>query len=471
MITRKDLSDEQELALQAMLDFVDSNGRQMVLSGYAGVGKTSLVNIFLQEVKKKYSYKPTTCTAPTNEAVRVLNGMSNKGYDATIYSLLGLALVEEDGRKPYLKQAGNSKLDEYDLIIVDEASMVGDELLNKIEEQLKEHSFIQIIYVGDIGQLPPINTQKDEANQLMRGEEEQTESKVFQLKNKVTLTQVQRCSADNPIIKTVTAIRENFESPVDLFERKTELIEENESGIEFMDNRDTFMDQMFKDFESDNYKKDNNYVRAIAYTNKAVDALNLHIRRRIFQTNELNQFMVGENLMVASPVMKKVNPRVSVIMFTVGERIRVKRATIVTDPEYGFRVWNLTVENYEAKKPETHVMSVIHEGDIKIYRDTLKDLAADAKERAVKKISDQNGKRTNMFSRGEAWRVYYAFKNEYSWVKYAYAMTTHRSQGSTIRRVYVVERDMNRLSWNNVIRNKLKYTAFTRASHLLRILQ
>ena len=39
MIKRKDLSDEQEKALQQMLEFVDSTGRQMILSGFAGTGK------------------------------------------------------------------------------------------------------------------------------------------------------------------------------------------------------------------------------------------------------------------------------------------------------------------------------------------------------------------------------------------------------------------------------------------------
>jgi intein/homing endonuclease len=387
---------------------------------------TTLVNVFLNEIKKKYRYKSNTCTAPTNEAVRVLSYTSGKDFDATIYKLLGLALVEEDGRKPYLKQAGKPKLEEYDLIIVDESSMIGDQLLTNIEEQLKVHPHIQLIYVGDIGQLPPINTEQDEANQLMRGEGEQTESKVFQLKTQCHLTQVQRCSADNPIIKTVTAIRQNFESPVDLFERTSEVDVDNESGIEFIDDRELFMEQMLQDFDSTEYKQDNNYVRAIAYTNKAVDALNLHIRRRVFKTRELKQFMVGENVIISSPVMKRINPKVTVIVLTVGERVRVNHAKVITDPEYGFRVWRLHVEDYESKKPETHVLNVIHQDDLTLYRNTLREFAADAKEKSIMRRVDASGKRVNVYSRFESWREYYAFKNEYSWVKYAYAMTTHK---------------------------------------------
>jgi hypothetical protein len=465
MITRKDLSDEQERALQYMLDFAVGAARQMILAGYAGTGKTTLVNVFLNEVRKVRRHAKSTCTAPTNEAVRVLSITTGEDFEKTIFSLLGLVLIEEEGQKPYIKQIGKPKLEEYDLVVLDEASMVGDELLSKIETQLKSHPNIKMIYVGDDAQLPPVNTVVDENNQ----EVECVESTVFKLKNRVNLIEVQRVSKDNPIIKIVTPIRSKIDSPIDLFERKT-MLTENGNGVEFHDNRDEFMEMMYDDFVTDEYKKNSNYVRAIAYTNKAVNAMNLHIRRRIFETKTLDQFMIGENLIVSSPVMVKINKYVTDILFTVGERLRVKQADIVKDIEHGFRVWELTVVNYEAKAPKQHKIKVIHEEDAHLYKATLSELSVEAKERELMKTT-RKGKVVNMYSKGEAWSHYYRFKNEFSWVKYSYAMTTHKSQGSTIERVYIIERDMNRLTWNDTIRNKLKYTAFTRASKLLRILQ
>ena len=74
-----------------------------------------------------------------------------------------------------------------------------------------------------------------------------------------------------------------------------------------------------------------------------------------------------------------------------------------------------------------------------------------------------------MFSRREAWSNYYDFVNSFCYVNYTYAMTVHKAQGSTIDNVYVVENDINRLDWDIVERNKLKYTAFTRASKNLHI--
>lgn len=466
MITRKDLSEEQEIALQYMLEFATGSGRQMILAGYAGTGKTTLVNVFLDEVRKvrKFNCK-TTCTAPTNEAVRVLSITTGEDFEKTIFSLLGLVLIEEEGQKPYIKQIGTPKLEDYDIVVLDEASMVGDELLGKIETQLKAHPHIKLIYVGDDAQLPPVNTVVDENNQ----EIECVESKVFQLKNRANLVEVQRVSKDNPIIQIVTPIRQQINSPVDKFERKTMLTEDG-NGVEFHDSRDEFMEMMYDDFVSEEYKKNSNYVRAIAYTNKAVNAMNLHIRRRIFDTKNLDQFMIGENLIVGSPVMVKINKFVTDILFTVGERLRVKNARVMKDPEHGFRVWDLSVVNYEAKQPKQHKIKVVHEDDAHLYKATLSELAVEAKERELM-MTIRKGKEVRRYTKGEAWSHYYKFKNEFSWVKYSYAMTTHKSQGSTIERVYVIERDMNRLTWNDIIRNKLKYTAFTRASKLLRILQ
>jgi ATP-dependent exoDNAse (exonuclease V) alpha subunit len=77
----------------------------------------------------------------------------------------------------------------------------------------------------------------------------------------------------------------------------------------------------------------------------------------------------------------------------------------------------------------------------------------------------------NAYTKSEAWSGYFNFKEGYSWVKYSYCLTSHKSQGSTVKKVYVVERDLNRLTWDDKQRNQLKYVAFTRASNKLNILQ
>jgi hypothetical protein len=298
-----------------------------------------------------------------------------------------------------------------------------------------------------------------------------TKSRVFDIKNQVVLREVQRVAKGNPIIDIVTPIRNNLTSPQDHFERKTVL--NGDHGVVFHDSRDEFMELMFDDFTSDSYKENSNFVRAIAYTNKAINAMNIHIRRKLFNTTELNEYMIGENLIVASPVTEKITSKVSKIVYTVGERLRVLFVNQFTDSEYGYRVWELRVVNYEEDSDDqvTKTLRVIHKDDMDSYNSALTELAQLSKEKELKMMNGKDGKPRPMYTKFEAWKDYFAFKEQYSLVKYSYAMTTHTSQGSTVERVYVVERDLNKLTWNDEERNKLKYVAFTRASHILRILQ
>jgi exodeoxyribonuclease-5 len=422
---------------------------------------TTLVKVFLEHVKLKTNFA-CICTAPTNEAVRVLSKATGVKYDKTIYSLLGLALVHEDDTKPKLKPSGKAKIEEYDIVVIDEASMIDSDIFEIIQQQLNAHSYIKIIYVGDDAQLPPII---DVQNY------NRTKSRVFDIKNQVVLREVQRVAKGNPIIDVVTPIRNNLLSAQDHFERKTIL--KGDHGVVFHDSRDEFMELLFDDFTSDIYKDNSNFVRAIAYTNKAIDAMNIHIRRKLFNTKDLNEYMIGENLIVDSPVVEKITSKVSKIVYAVGERLRVLFVNQFTDSEYGYRVWELRVVNYEEETDEqvTKTLRIIHKDDIPYYDAALTELAQLSKEKELKMMNGKDGKPRPMYTKFEAWKDYFAFKEQYSWVKYSYAMTTHKSQGSTVERVYVVERDLNKLTWNDEERNKLKYVAFTRASHILRILQ
>lgn len=443
MITRENLSDEQEIAFKYILDFISSpNRRQMLLLGFAGTGKTTLLNVLLDhfDANRKYDIY---CTAPTNEAVRVISKLTNRTkFDKTIYSLLGLALVDEDDKPPKLKVISKRcTIGDYELVFVDEASMIQSELFDIMQKQLREFSYLKVIYIGDDAQLPPV---KDEGK----------DSKVFQIQDMVKLVEIQRTAKGNPIIEVATQIRNNLESPVDVFAKETKLTESGD-GIEFHTDRNKYLELMYNDFKSQEYKDNPNYVRVAAYTNKTVDALNKRIRKQIYGEEGLKDYMENEVVIVDIPIIDQLDNH---IVFTVGERLRVQSSKLFEDHEEGLKHWSLTVTNYEDRLPTTRVINVIHKDYLRIYRLVLSRYACKAKEVA------------NKMSKAEAWRPYFRFKNQFSWVKYSPASTIHKVQGGTFNRVYVINKDCNVLTWNHVERNKLKYVAFTRASNLLRII-
>jgi ATP-dependent exoDNAse (exonuclease V) alpha subunit len=72
---------------------------------------------------------------------------------------------------------------------------------------------------------------------------------------------------------------------------------------------------------------------------------------------------------------------------------------------------------------------------------------------------------------GQLWEFYYYFLiDQFAQISYGYAITTHRSQGSTYKNVFV---DLNDIIKNNIYKKEgfqCLYTAVTRASENLDIL-
>ena len=68
--------------------------------------------------------------------------------------------------------------------------------------------------------------------------------------------------------------------------------------------------------------------------------------------------------------------------------------------------------------------------------------------------------------RRNAWVKYFNLLGKYADVKYNYALTVHKSQGSTFDNAIVINCDIKRVQ-DKKERNKLLYTAVTRAKNKL----
>ncbi|CBN55039.1 ATP-dependent DNA helicase [Kamptonema sp. PCC 6506] len=196
------LTSQQNNALQLIEQFLTSSKRVFGLFGYAGTGKSTLVNLVAEQLIS--AGKRVAFTAPTNKAVGVLRRMANEkgliGVDfMTIHQLLGLAPVKQ-GQNKILKQVSPSFLHLYDTIFLDECSMVTTELWNIIQERIANTLLLgsnrQLIVMGDPAQLPPVN-----------GEIEEKKSQAFNIPEKAILTEVVRQGAGSPLLEFITACR------------------------------------------------------------------------------------------------------------------------------------------------------------------------------------------------------------------------------------------------------------------------
>lgn len=151
-----ELSNDQLNAKNVILDWLKSNRRTsyITLGGYAGTGKSSLIADIRKSLPKRW--KVAFC-AFTGKAASVMkdkllnvDAININDYIGTIHNLC--YMVREDPSTK-LKVFVKRYFIDYDLIVVDEASMVSKELFNDLR------SFnIPILCVGDHGQLPPIST-------------------------------------------------------------------------------------------------------------------------------------------------------------------------------------------------------------------------------------------------------------------------------------------------------------------------
>lgn len=177
------LSPEQQLAVGFIGEwfhyaFTPGHPNIFRLGGYAGTGKTTLIRSLIRDKR----FRSVAVCAFTGKAADVL---TRKGVTAsTIHSLIYNCSEDPVTHELKVELKSCHQLD-FDLIIVDEASMVSTEIYGDLV------SFsIPILFIGDPGQLEPIG---DNPN-LMRDPN-------------YTLTHIHRQALESPIIGLATAIR------------------------------------------------------------------------------------------------------------------------------------------------------------------------------------------------------------------------------------------------------------------------
>ncbi len=197
------LTDDQQAAQLVFTQFLlHPKHHVMVLEGYAGTGKTTLVNRMLADLPQTLAgAKAMTgdqndwevvLTATTNKAAEALSQMVEEDV-STIQKYLGLIVQKDYKAKPptaRLVVKSNAEPKAHKILFIDEASFVDDQLLRLIFEQTDK---CKIIFIGDPAQLAPVKS---------------TKTPVFNAGfPTVRLAKVVRQAAGNQIIEVATGFR------------------------------------------------------------------------------------------------------------------------------------------------------------------------------------------------------------------------------------------------------------------------
>ena len=420
------LSQQQWQALQALEAFVHGDEKIYLLTGYAGTGKTTLLQALIARLQQQHDGRPIALTALSNKATKVLQAMAYRwGCEVdcmTCCKLLGLKPVidkETGGQKFEPDRDRKNLTTEYQLVVVDECSMINQEMWTLLVNSVSSLTDgTQLLFVGDSAQLPPVG--EDEAPCFE------------QIFHRTDLTEVIRYGGAIGLL--AEDVRTNLERTA-MPRAKSDRNATNTEGI-FTVPQPQWENLMLRAFQSDAYVKDPDQVRVLAYTNARVNYLNNKIRAAIYG-DKAARFVSGERLIAKNVCMGKDR-----ILLQTSEECLVMEAYLTKFE--GWQVWELEIVTEEHQERK---LRILHEEE----QQRMKALLSD-------------------YSEKKQWMAFWDYKQLFHDVSYAYSLTVHKSQGSTFQDVFV---DVPNLMLNRKVieRNQLYYVAFTRAAKRLFLCQ
>ena len=417
-----------------------------ILRGYAGTGKTTLVTTLvktLPEIGMDY-----VLMAPTGRAAKVLGGYTQK-YASTIHKKIFQVQAYPDGS---LRMARAQNKHKDTLFIVDEASMIGEDrefgaksLLDDLLAYVFSGERCRLLLIGDTAQLPPVGNDESPALDI-----DYLESQFPLTIATYELTEVKRQALQSGILSNATHLRELLmedqpDYPLPLFD------------LHFDDTQridpETFEEMLYKAFEAEH----SNDSVIVCKSNKRANLFNQAIRSRIL--NIEGEIATGDKLMIVKNNYFWADGHQRISFIANGDMAEIQKITHYEEM-YGFRFAD--VELSFPDYPDAPNL------DVKIILDTLNSNSASLSEEENTRLRQAiEADYMDIPNRRERYK---AMKKN-PWfnalqVKYAYALTCHKTQGGQWRNVFV---DSSLNLKDEIEKEDLRwlYTAVTRAQERL----
>ena len=417
-----------------------------LLKGYAGTGKTSLVSALIQTLPQLRV--DTLLLAPTGRAAKVISNYSGRpAY--TIHKKIYMTVTDAGGVVRTVRAINKHA---YTLFIVDEASMIGLEatssrhsLLEDVIDYVYDGNHCRLMLIGDTAQLPPVGQSESPAL------DERYLSAAFGL-NVITseLTEVVRQQQLSGILANATSLRNQIAVLEDGEEATLPLFSPNDTDVIKLAGED-LMETLYREYGDFALEQ----VAIICRSNKRANLFNQGVRNSVlFREEEVN---AGDYLMVVKNNYFWLDEDSSIGFIANGDIVEVLSVRN-TQELYGFRFADATLRfvDYPDEEPR----------DCKLMLSTLHSespsLTAEESEQFYNAVMEDYADLPHKADRLREMRqnpYYNALQ-----VKFAYALTCHKTQGGQWRTVIVdqgflppdMSLDRDYLRW--------LYTAFTRAT-------
>lgn len=423
--------------------------QSFLLKGYAGTGKTTLISTLIK-VLRSFGYK-SILLAPTGRAAKVMTQYSGKK---------ALTIHKKIYRQVSNAYTGNLEFKRQDnphtktLFIIDEASMISDDAefgTRGLLTDLIEYVFTpaddeigdpgnRLMLVGDTAQLPPVGKQLSPAL-----EASYLEANFHLGVLEHELKEVMRQDINSGILHNATDLRNT------LGQEKVQVTFRTKGYKDFYKmSSDRLEDGLHYAYKK--FGKENTII--ICRSNRNAVQYNRYIRQKVFfQEDELN---AGDLLMIVRNNYFYLDEDSPVGFLANGDFVEVRKI-IRTEEMYGFRFATLRLALVDYPEQD--------EFEAKIILDTLysdsPSLNKEDNRKLYEAISEEYAHIVSKRQRNDEIR-----KDPYLnalQVKFAYALTCHKSQGGQWNAVFV---DQGYLSDEQMNTDFIRwlYTAITRAT-------
>lgn len=437
------------LHLLSRFTFDQKNDKLLLIRGYAGTGKTSVVSAFVNQLQNT-PFK-SVLLAPTGRAAKVISVYSNKAA-FTIHKKIYFPKNNQQASIDFLLKTNKHR---NTLFIVDESSMISDNsqdvglfknsLLDDLVSYVNEGTNCKLIFVGDTAQLPPV---KLEVSPALNPEylQHQFQKKVIQIE----LTKVMRQHAESGILSNATWLRQCIASKVLGFRFQL-----NFPDIQVLKDRYDIEDAFIGAFDSQWLEESICIVRS----NKRANLYNQQIRFSILGLD--NRLATGDLLMVVKNNYFWLESNSEAGFIANGDVCEVVRIIdFITLYGFDFAEVELRMIDYPNMPP---FEAVVH---LETLSNDRAALSFEEQSKLYEEVKQDYADELN-----KAKRYQLIKKNKYFnalQVKFAYTLTCHKSQGGQWRNVFLEQPYLQ--DGPTIGYYRWLYTALTRATEKVYLL-
>jgi ATP-dependent exoDNAse (exonuclease V) alpha subunit len=396
-----EFTKDQKIGCRKFVEFmVNPNKKTFGLYGFSGTGKTTTLVEIVTYLLSNKMIKSIVFFAPTNKAVNVMKNKFEKyireiystysgaqktefielsfeeimfklGMEynviiefSTIHKLLNFDFDFDNDGKLCFKKAHESDMWKYDLVVIDECSMLPAQMVDYIFSDIRiNKKNIKMVFSGDIAQLPPVNEKNSvifsksnedypfesylESYNLNDADEVKKtcfKTKYDQLISEITkmdnfvMKQVVRSRSGN-VLGVCNIIRDWALENIDKFQIGKFIDSIDCNAYKYTKYSKKTASEWFKKFVLQCKKKQDAII--LTWTNKQCDEYNDAIRKELFkkqksdnfesesQDNKLDSFLVGDVLMLNDFYNMKTNKEDDNNKFYTSEQIKVINVEVI----------------------------------------------------------------------------------------------------------------------------------------------